>query len=267
MESISDKNVNPRRRLAVVLSLLGFFVAVCLGVMYVAGDLSKLQAVVSERESRATLDEVRSPEQLDEALKRYPSNRFLKMLALANNDATEIDAAGRRLLSDVEPRALPTLGDLSASSRGDLDALRRDLKTAQGNAATSETRYIALTKAARDRLENDVRSLNVGDDRVSRFMTMIDQRHAAWIALTSKMLASRADYYNAYEKCVALLARDFGIYKVANGQFVFPFQSAANSYNRAAAAMTAAAERSSELNGERTTLRQSQLSRWKEFLE
>ncbi|MBR0829544.1 hypothetical protein JQ596_28815 [Bradyrhizobium manausense] len=267
MESVSEQSVNPRRRLAVVLLLLGFFVAVCLGVMYVAGDLTRLQAAVSERDSRAALDQVKGPEQLDEALKRYPSNRLLKMLALASNDATEIDAAAQRLLSDIEPRALPKLDEVSASSRGDLDALRRDLKTAEGNAATSEARYIALTKAARDKLENDVRSLNVGDGRVSSFMAMIDERHAAWTALTSKMLASRAEYYNAYERCVALLVRDFGIYKVANGQFVFPFQSAANSYNRAAATTAAAAQRSSELNDERTKLRQSQLGRWKEFLE
>jgi hypothetical protein len=266
VESVSDQSAKARRRLVVVLLLLGFFVAVCLGVMYVAGDLAKLQAVISERESRAALDEVRSPEQLDEALKRYPSNKFLKMLALANNDAIEIDAAARRLLSEVEPRALPRLGDLSASSRGDLEALRRDLKTAEGNAATSEARYIALSKAARDKLENDVRSLNVGDDRLPSFMAMIDERHAAWIALTSRMLASRAEYYNAYEKCVALLVRDFGIYKVANGQFVFPFQSSANGYNRAAAAMTAAAQRTSEFDDERTKLRQSQLSRWKSFV-
>src|SRR5262249_28474622 len=160
---------NPRRRLAVVLLLLGFIVAICLGVVYVAGDLTKFQAVISERESRAALAEVSSPEQLDEALKRYPSNKLLKMLALANTDAIEIDAAARKLLSEIEPRALPTLGDLGSSSRSDLDALRRDLKTAEGNAATSEARYIALTKTARDRLESDVRSLNVGDDRVSSF--------------------------------------------------------------------------------------------------
>ena len=66
---------------------------------------------------------------------------------------------------------------------------------------------------------------------------------------------------------MALLVREFGIYRVTNGQFVFPFQSTADGYNRAATAMTAAAKRESELGDERTKLRQSQLSRWKGFVE
>ncbi|OKO75817.1 hypothetical protein AC629_33625 [Bradyrhizobium sp. NAS80.1] len=189
------------------------------------------------------------------------------MVALARNDAVEIDAAAQRLLSEAEPRALPKLSDLSTSSLSDLEALRRDLKTAEGNAQTSEARYVALIKTARDKTETDVRSLNVGDDRVSGFMSMIDEQHTAWIELTSKTLASHAEYDSAYEKCVALLVRDFGTYKVTNGQFVFPFQSSANVLNRAATAMAAAAKRISELDDERTRLRQSRLSRWKAFVE
>jgi hypothetical protein len=267
VEAFSDQSVNPRRRLITVLSLLCLFVTVCFGLVFYAGDLAKLQAVISERESRAALQSVADPEQLDQALKRYPSNKLLRILALGNKDAIEIDAAARRLLSEAEPRALPKLSDLSASSRSDLDALRRDLKTAESNATTSTARYTALIKAERDKLENDVRSLNVGDDRFSGVMAMIDEQHAAWIALTSRTLAARAEYYSAYEKCVALLAREFGIYKVTNGQFVFPFQSSANGYNRAASAMTAAAKRNSELDDEWTNLRQSQLGRWKTFVE
>jgi hypothetical protein len=64
---------------------------------------------------------------------------------------------------------------------------------------------------------------------------------------------------------VALLVREFGIYRVTNGQFVFPFQSTADSYNRAATAVTAAVKRSSELDDERKSLRQSQLGGWKAF--
>jgi hypothetical protein len=85
------------------------------------------------------------------------------------------------------------------------------------------------------------------------------------MALTSKLLAARAEYYSAYDKCAALLVREFGIYKVDNGQFVFPLQYTADSYNRAAAAMTAAGKRIAELENERATLRQSQLNRWKTF--
>jgi len=231
--------------------------------MYFVGDLAKFQAIVSEREARTALRDVTDPEQLDHALKRYPTNRFLGMLALARNDAVEIDAAAQRLLGEAEPRSLPKLSDLSTFTPSDLEALRRDLKTAEGNAPVSEARYVALIKTARDKVETDVRSLNVGDDQVSGFMSMIDEQHTAWIELTSKTLAAHAEYDSAYEKCVALLVRDFGAYKVTNGQFVFPFQSSANAFNRAAAEMAAAAQRISELDVERMRLMQSRLSRWK----
>lgn len=267
MGSLSDQSAEPRRRPVIVLSLLCLFVIGCLGIMYFVGDLTKFQAGISEKEGRAALRDVTDPEQLDDALKRYPSNRFLRMLALARNDAVELDATAQRLLSDVEPGALPKLGDLGSSSRADLETLRRDLKTAEANAAASATRYVALAKTTRDKVEKDARLLDVGDQRLSRFMAMIDEQHAAWTALTSKMLASRAAYDSAYETCVALLVRDFGIYKVTNGQFVFPFQSAANGFNRAAAAMTAAAQRISELSDERTRLMQSQIGTWKAFVE
>jgi hypothetical protein len=59
-------------------------------------------------------------------------------------------------------------------------------------------------KTTRDQVENDARSLNVGDDRLTSFMALIDQQHAAWTALTAKALDSRADYYIAFDKCVAL---------------------------------------------------------------
>jgi hypothetical protein len=267
MELLSDQTAKPRGRLVIVLLFLGLFAAICLGAIYYAGDLSKLQTVVSAQETRTALRDVSDPDQLDQAIKLYPSNKLLSLLALANKDAIEIDAAARKLLSDVEPRSLPKLSDLGAASRSDLDALRSDLKTAESNAASVAPRYVAQIKATRDQLENDARSLNVGDDRLSAFMAMIDEQHAASTALTSKELASRAEYYNAYEKCVALLVREFGIYRVTNGQFVFPFQSTADGYNRAATAMTAAAKRESELGDERTKLRQSQLSRWKGFVE
>ncbi|GLR84836.1 hypothetical protein GCM10007857_15460 [Bradyrhizobium iriomotense] len=233
--------------------------------MYYAGDLSKLQGVVAAEETRTALRDVSDPDQLDQVIKLHPSNKQLKLLALANRDAMDIDAATRKLLSEVEPKPLPNLGDLGASSRSDLDVLRRDLKTAESNATGLASRYAALIKTTRDQVENDARSLGVGDDRLAGFMAMIDEQHAAWTALTSKALASRADYYSAYAKCVALLAREFGIYTVANGQFVFPFQSTADAYNRAATAMTAAAKRSSELDDETKSLRQSQLSGWKVF--
>jgi hypothetical protein len=267
VKTFSDQKADTRRRPALVLLLLCVFVIACLGLGYYVGDLSKFQTVNSAKESQTALRGVSDPEQLDRLLRQYPSNKMLKMVALANKDSVEIVAAARRLLNDAEPRDFLKPVDLSAYSRGDLDTLRRDVKTAQSNAATVTPRYIALLNDERARLENDTRSLDVENGTVSEFMTMIDEQHAEMITLASKVLAARAEYYNAYEQCVAVLVRAFGIYKVANGQVIFPFQSTADSFNRAVTALEATAKRIAELEDERTTLRRSQPNRWKTFVD
>jgi hypothetical protein len=267
VKTFSDQKADTRRRLALVLSLLCVFVIACLGVGYYVGDLAKFQTVNPAKESQTALRGVNDPEQLDRLLRRYPSNKMLKMVALANKDWVEIDAAARRLLNDAEPRDFLKLVDLSAYSRSDLDALRRDVKTAQSNAAAIAPRYIALLNDERAKLENDARSLDVENSTVSEFMTMIDEQHAEMNALTSKVLAARAEYYDAYERCVAVLVKEFGIYKVTNGRVVFSVQSAADSFNRAVTALDVAAKRIAEVEDERTTLRRSQLNRWKSFVD
>jgi hypothetical protein len=267
VKTFSDQKVDIRRRPAFVLSLLCVFVIACLGLGYYVGDLSKFQTVNSATESQTALRGVSDPEQLDRLLRQYPSNKMLKMVALANKDSVEIDAAARRLLNDAEPRDFLKLVDLGAYSRGDLDTLRRDVKTAQSNVATVTPRYIALLNDERAKLENDTRSFDVENGTVSEFMTMIDEQHAEMITLASKVLAARAEYYNAYEQCVAVLVREFGIYKVANGQVIFPFQSTADSFNRAVTALDAAAKRIAELEDERTTLKRSQPNKWKTFVD
>ena len=267
MKASSDQKARTPRQLALVLSLLCVFVITCLGVGYYVGDLTKFQTVNSAKESQTALRGVNDPEQLDRVLKQYPSNIMLKMVALASKDSVEIDAAARKLLNDAEPRDLSKPIDLSAYGRSDLDALRRDVKTAQSNAATVTPRYIALVNDERAKLENDARSLDVENSTISEFMTIIDEQHAEMMTLASRVLAARAEYYTAYERCVAVLVREFGIYKVTNGQVMFPLQSTAESYNRAAAAMDAAAKRFADLEAERTTLRRSQLNRWKIFVD
>lgn len=268
MKASSNQKARMPGRLAVVLSLLGVFVIVCLGLGYYVGDLAKFQAAISAKESQAALSGVNDPEQLDQALKQYPSNRFLKLVALANRDWIEIDATARNLLNEAEPRDFSKdFSKLSASSRGDLDAFGRDLKTAENNAATVAPRYIALVKDERAKVENDARALNAENSTISEFMSIIDEQHAEMTKLTSEILTAHGEYYNASERCVALLIREFGIYKVTDGQFVFPFPSTANSYNRAAAAMAAAAKRIAELEDKKRTLRQSQPNRWKSFVD
>jgi hypothetical protein len=256
-----------RRAHIFAVLLLCVLVVVCIGGLFLAGDLSRFQEAITVRESQAALKGLDDLEQLDQVLKQYPSNRVLKTVALANKDSLETDAAARRLLNEGEPRDLSKPIDLRALDRGELEALGRDLKTAESNAATMMPRYIALIKAERDSIEHDARPLQVGSNALPQFMAMIDEQHAEMTALVAKLLVAHVDYYGAYEKCVALLLRDFGIYKVVNGQFIFQAQSAADSYNAAAAAMAEATKRMTDLEAERAALRQSQLARWKIFAE
>ena len=78
---------------------------------------------------------------------------------------------------------------------------------------------------------------------------------------------ARAEFYRAYEKYVAVPVGEFGAYKVANGQFIFPLQRTAERYNAAAVAMTAAAKRLNELDNERRQMAQSQQERWQQFVK
>lgn len=263
----SGKTSHSRWHAAIVVLIMVFLAAICAGAIYFVGDLSKLQGEVAAQESRDALRDITSPDQLDQAIKRYPTNKLLALLGLAKRDADELETAARKSRSDIEAKSLPPLASLAGASRADLEALRRDAKAAQTNAAGVTPRFAASVKAAREKLESDAKSLHVDDERLSLFMTMIDEQHAVAIALFSQMLATHAEYYDAYDKCVALLVRDYGIYRVTNGQFIFPFQSTADSYNRAVSAVTAASDRMSQFDEDMKKFKQAQLGKWKAFAD
>ena len=172
----------------------------------------------------------------------------------------------KKLLDDAEPAALAKPVDLTAASRSDLDALRRDIKTADGNVAAVKPGWRRWSRAKRDELESGARSLGVESNTISRFMNAVDEQLAETAALASKRLAARSEYYGAFEKCAALLVREFGTYKVTNGQFIFRIQPTADSYNAASTAMAAAKKKLAELEDEKAALKQSQLTRWKNFV-
>jgi hypothetical protein len=264
MEMPSNPNAKMRVRIAFLL-LFVFMVVFSVGAYFVA-DLAKLQDTIAARESQTALQGITDPKQIDEALRQHPSNKFLQMIAMATEAANETDAATEKLSNEVEPPAISKNNNLGAASRSDLEALRRDLNTAQANATALMPRYIALLGTERDNVEKYALSRHVGKDTISRFLDNVDKRHAETTALTSRTLLARAEYYRAYEKYVAVLVGEFGAYKMANGQFIFPLQRTAERYNAAANAMTAAAKRVAELEEERKTLMQSQLAAWVQFV-
>ena len=251
----SGPTANARVRIA--LLFLFFLIVLCVGGWF-AGDLSRLQDRFSARESQAALQAIGEPGQLDEALRQHPANKFLQMMAVAIKAANETSAATEKLTSEIEPPAISKASNLGAMSRSDLEALGRDLKTAEANATAFLPRYVAVLKTERDDVEKYALSLHLGKDTVRRLLDNIDKRHADITALTSRILPARADYYRAYENYVSVLVTEFGRYRVVNGEFIFPFQHVVDRYNVAAYAMSAAAKQVNDLEAERRSLQKSQ---------
>jgi hypothetical protein len=261
----SDPNAKTRVRLAFLL-LFVFIIVFSVGAYFVA-DLDKLQEIIAARESRTALQGIGDPRQIDEALRQHPSNKFLRLMAMASKAADETNAAMEKLSNEIEPPAISGNTNLGAASRSDLEALRRDLKTAEANATTFMPRTFALLKTERDNVEKYARSLYLGKDTIRSFLDNIDNRHAEITAYTSRMLSARADFYRAYENYVAVLVMEFGAYKVVNGEFIFPFQRTVDRYNVAAQAMTIAVKRVAELEEERKRLLKSQQEGWEQFVK
>ncbi len=261
MEKLSGRRAKTRVVVA-FLFLFGFGIALSAGVYY----LGTLQENMAARESRTALQAITDHKQIDDALRLHPSNQFLKLIAMAATAERETSAAAEKLSAELEPPALSKGINLAAASRTDLEAIRRDLKTAETNATIFLPRYMALIKAERDKLENYARSLHVEKAAAGRFLDEIDKRQAETAALFSNNLVASAEFYQAYQKCVAVLLAEFGIYKVTNGQFIFPLQHTANRYNVAANAMNAAARHLAELEEQRKALMQSHLEGWEKFV-
>jgi hypothetical protein len=229
---------------------------------YSVAHLSRLQEGIAAREAQAELQGITDPEQMEEALRRHPANKFLQLMTMAAKAARETRAAAEKLSGEIELPALSKDINPGTASRSDLEALRNALKAAEANATTFLPRYVGLLKTERDRIESYALSLHFEKDTVRTYLQGVDKRHSKTMAFTSRMLSGRADYYRAYENYVAVLVGESGSYKIVNGQFIFPFQRAADRYNVAANAMTAATKRVAELEQERKTLTQSQQEEW-----
>jgi hypothetical protein len=264
MEMPSDRQPNTRARIAFLL-LFVFMVVSSVGVYFLA-KLSKQQESIAARESQTTLQGITDAGRIDEALKQHPSNKSLQVIAMATKAADETNAAFEKLTSEIEQPAIAKDINLGVASRSELEALRRNLKTAEANATAFMPRYAALLKAERDDVEKYALSLHLEKDTSARFLDSLDQRHSEISAFISKMLSVRADFYRAYEGYVAVLAAEYGTYKVVNGEFIFPLQRAVDRYNVAAHAMTVAAKRVADLDEERKSLQKSQQQRWEQFV-
>lgn len=257
----SDSNAKWRVRIAFLL----LFIVFSAGAYFVS-DLSRLQDGGAARDSQAALQGISNPRQIDEALAQHPSNKFLRLTAMAIKAANDTHSAAEALSKEVEPPAIRGIGNPAAASRAELEALRRDLKTAEANATAFMPRFLALLKAERDTVEKQALSLRAGNETTARLLDTIDKRHAEFAALVSRLLSARAELYRAYGDYVAILVAESGTYKVVDGQFIFPLQRTVDRYNAAARAMTEATKRVVELEEERKRLLHSQQEGWVQFV-
>jgi hypothetical protein len=255
----------PNSKTRIVVAFLFLVIVFSVGVYYV-GDLAKLQESVAARDNRTALQAIIGPGQIDEALRQHPENGWLQLMGMATKAANESNAAIEKLSGEIEHPAIAINSHLGEASLSDLEALGRDLKTAEANATTFMPRYVAVLKTERDKVEQYARSLGAGKDVTSKLLDNIDKRHAEIAAFLSSMLSARTDFYRAYQNYVAFLIAEFGTYKVVNGQIIFPVQRTVDRYNAAANAMSVAAKRLADLEETRKRLLASQQEKWKQFV-
>jgi hypothetical protein len=249
---------NPKTRIRIAFLCFFVFLIVLSVAAYFVTDLKRLQKLIAARESQAVLQSITDASQIEETLRQHPQNKSLQLIAMAIKTANETDASSEKLSNAVEPPGVARGLDLGAASRSDLEALARDLKTAQANATALAPRYASLLKSERDNVEKYALSLHMEKDPIGRFLDGLDRQRSEMMAFTSRVSAARADYYRAYADYVGILVAEFGSYKVADGQFIFPFQRSVDRYNVAAHAMTGAARRVAELTEEKKAVLKSQ---------
>jgi hypothetical protein len=237
---------NPFSSARVRIAFLSLFVMLA-AAGYFATDLSKLQRRISTLEGQAALQGITNPNQLADALRQHPSNNILQLMAKAIKASDDTRGAIDRLSAQIEPAGLSKEINFGSANRDDIEAFRRDLRTAEANAASFLPRYDAMFKAEHDQIASAAVSLHIPKDIANRGLDGLTQRHAKALNAISVSLSARADYYRAYEKYLALLSSEFGSFKVVDGQFIFPLQRTVERYNAAAQAMTSAAKRVNDL--------------------
>ena len=223
----------------------------------------KLQDGIAAREATTALKDVRDPGATEQALKRNPSNALLQLTAAVVKEAQETHRLAQKLVDEIEPPSLAKDIDYAKTTRAELEAYLRDLKTAEANATAAIPRYLALLNDERSRVEAFAQLLQVDKDVVRSALSGTDKRHDRTADLTSKMLIVRAELYRTLGNAVAILVEQFDNYKVdANGRFIFSSQRIADRYNAASNALTPPAKRLNELKEEGKRLAQFQQEGW-----
>lgn len=255
---MSSRFVTPARiGIAFFLLLVLLTVAASLSI-----NLSTFQERASVQEDRAVLQGITGPGELERALKQYPKNNVLQLMAKATRVAGNTKDAIDKLSAQIEPAQLSKELNFGSTSRDELESFRRDLKTAERNAQTFLPRYAAILKAEREQIESATVSFHVPKEIANQLVEGLAQRQAKTLDAISRVLSARADYYRAYDKYVAFLSGELGSFKIVAGQFIFPLQRTVERYNVAAQAMTSAGKRVSDLENDLKKLEQPLPEEW-----
>ena len=142
---------NPFSSTRVRIAFLFLFV-MSAAAAYFVPDLGKLQERMSVREGQAILQGITDPSQFEDALRQHPSNNILRLIATAAKAANDTKGAIDRLSAQIEPAGLSKEINVGSASRDDLEAFRRDLRTAEANATAFLPRYGAIFKAEHDQV-------------------------------------------------------------------------------------------------------------------
>src|SRR5262249_19492819 len=246
----------PARRTTYAPAVVLVVAAVAVGVI----NTPKLIESIDARRGMKELSALRDPSEIEQALKKNPSNKILQPMARAAKLAQETDLATAKLLAEIEPPALGKNINFATATRADLQAYLNDLRTAETNATAAMPRFDAVVKKERDDVESLSRSLNIRDD-LSR-----NNRQTIFSAFVSRMMAAKAELYRALARYIAVLVEQYGNYTVKpNGQFEFRDSSVVVGFNVAANAVKAAAKRVAELDVEGKQLTKSQQKGWERF--
>jgi hypothetical protein len=252
----------PARRTTYAPAVVLVVAAVAVGII----NTPKLIESIDARRGMKELSAVRDPSEIEQALKKNPSNKFLQLMAGAAKLAQETDLATAKLLAEIEPPALGKDINFATATRADLQAYLNDLRTAETNATAAMPRFDALVKKERDDVESLTRSLNISDDLSRNLLTGVDNRQTIFSALVSRRMAAQAELYRALARYIAFLVEQYGNYTVKpNGQFEFRDSSVVVGFNVAANAVKAAAKRVAELEVEGKQLTKSQQKGWERF--
>jgi hypothetical protein len=229
------------------------------------GNQRHIVDVFTVRDAQATLKDIHSPIQLDDAVARNPRNALLKIMAEAAKLAQESGRRAQALSEQIEPPELNQNLDPATATRDELAKYITSLKTAERNANAATTQLLAIQQDERERLERYARSVSFSE--VASLLNGVDKRHAREAEFNSRMMKARADVYGAYATDLTILLEQYGRYTVeTNGQIRFSEQSTATRYNNASNALSEAAKRVAALDAERKEIVQSQQAGWEHIV-